>query len=197
MRTTDRRIAYAELHAWSNFTFLEGGSHPEELIDRAAELELAAIALTDRDGLYGTVRFASRARQRGVDAIVGSELTFEDGAHIVLLVEDERGYANLCELISAAQMRGSKGDARLRIEDFDGRSKGLVLLSSTRDLVRAAAFHAIFDERFYLELQHHLTPGDAERNAALIVLARELHVPCVATTAWCTRGSRKRNLPTC
>ncbi len=62
---TDRRIAYAELHAWSNFTFLEGGSHPEELIDRAAELDLAAIALTDRDGLYGTVRFAAGARQRG------------------------------------------------------------------------------------------------------------------------------------
>jgi error-prone DNA polymerase len=132
VRTTDRRIAYAELHAWSNFTFLEGGSHPEELIDRAAELELTAIALTDRDGLYGTVRFASRARQRGVDAIVGSEITFEDGAHIVLLVEDARGYANLCELISAAQMRGSKGDARLRLEDFDGRTDGLMALSGGR-----------------------------------------------------------------
>ena len=123
MRTTDRRIAYAELHAWSNFTFLEGGSHPEELVDRAAELGLAAIALTDRDGLYGTVRFAGRARQRGVAAIVGSELTFDDGARIVLLVEDARGYANLCELISRAQMRGSKGDARLQLDDFDGRTR--------------------------------------------------------------------------
>ena len=59
---------YAELHSWSNFTFLEGGSHPEELVDRAAELGLAAIALTDRDGLYGSVRFAGRAthaRHRG------------------------------------------------------------------------------------------------------------------------------------
>ena len=77
---------YAELHAWSNFSFLQGGSHPEELIDRAAELELSAIALTDRDGLYGAVRFATHARQCRVNAIIGSELTFEDGAHLVLLV---------------------------------------------------------------------------------------------------------------
>ncbi len=198
MRTTDRRIAYAELHAWSNFTFLEGGSHPEELIDRAAELELAAIALTDRDGLYGTVRFASRARQRGVDAIVGSELTFEDGAHIVLLVEDACGYANLCELISAAQMRGSKGDARLQLEDFDGRTDGLIALSGgrfgrveralARDDPRAAAEEAdrlrsLFGERFHLELQQHLTLEETQRNLRLVHLAREQHVACVATNA--------------
>ncbi|HTA39594.1 MAG TPA: DNA polymerase III subunit alpha [Candidatus Acidoferrales bacterium] len=198
MRTTDRRIAYAELHAWSNFTFLEGGSHPEELIDRAAELELAAIALTDRDGLYGTVRFASRARQRGVDAIVGSELTFEDGAHIVLLVEDARGYANLCELISAAQMRGSKGDARLLLEDFDGRTDGLVALSGgrfgrveralARDDPGAAAEEAdrlrsLFGERFHLELQQHLTLEETQRNLRLVQLARERQIACVATNA--------------
>jgi error-prone DNA polymerase len=198
VRTTDRRVAYAELHAWSNFTFLEGGSHPEELIDRAAELELAAIALTDRDGLYGTVRFASRARQRGVDAIVGSELTFEDGAHIVLLVEDARGYANLCELISAAQMRGSKGDARLLLEDFAGRTDGLIALSGgrfgrveralARDDPRAAAEEAdrlrsLFGERFHLELQQHLTLEETQRNLRLVQLARERHVACVATNA--------------
>jgi error-prone DNA polymerase len=198
VRTTDRRIAYAELHAWSNFTFLEGGSHPEELIDRAAELKLAGIALTDRDGLYGTVRFASRARQRGVDAIVGSELTFEDGAHIVLLVEDACGYANLCELISAAQMRGSKGDARLLLEDFDGRTDGLIALSGgrfgrveralARDDPRAAAEEAdrlrsLFGERFHLELQQHLTLEETQRNLRLVHLAREHRVACVATNA--------------
>src|SRR5579863_8073836 len=121
-------LSYAELHAWSNFSFLQGGSHPEELVRRAADLGLEAIALTDRDGLYGAVRFANHARQRGVEAIVGSELTFEDGARIVLLIEDDCGYANLCELISRAQMRGSKSDARLRFEDFEGRSDGLIAL---------------------------------------------------------------------
>src|SRR5215469_18761782 len=109
-----RAESYAELHSWSNFTFLEGGSHPEDLVDRAVELGLSAIALTDRDGLYGAVRFCGHAKARGIAAIVGSELTFEDGACIVLLVETAQGYAHLCELISIAQMRGSKGDARLQ-----------------------------------------------------------------------------------
>jgi error-prone DNA polymerase len=182
---------YAELHAWSNFSFLQGGSHPEELIERAAELGLTAIALTDRDGLYGMVRFSTYARRRGVDAIVGSELTFEDGARIVLLVEEERGYANLCELISRAQMRGSKGDARLRFEDFEGRSEGLIALASfeTRapqdDAFRARALHykAIFGERFYLELQQHLTPQETRQNVKLVALARECKIPYLATNA--------------
>ncbi|HEY8313814.1 MAG TPA: error-prone DNA polymerase [Candidatus Baltobacteraceae bacterium] len=187
---------YAELHCWSNFTFLEGGSHPEELVDRASELGLHALALTDRDGLYGSVRFAKHAKLRGLQAIVGSELTFEDGARIVLLVEDERGYANLCELISVAQMRGSKGDSRLRLADFDDRSEGLIALSggasgrierALRDgdremAVREAdALRGRFGERFFLELQQHLHPDDTRTCNALLDLARERSLPCVAT----------------
>ena len=189
---------YAELHCWSNFSFLQGGSHPEELIERAAELGLTAIALTDRDGLYGAVRFSTYARQRGVAAILGSELTFEDGAHLVLLIEDEAGYSHLCELISLAQMRGSKGDARLRLEDLKGRSEGLIALSGgpfgrvERALaggdVQAAAreardLNALFPQRFYLELQQHLTSQETQRNVQLVRLARECGVPYVATNA--------------
>jgi error-prone DNA polymerase len=173
--------SYAELHCWSNFTFLEGASHPEELIARACDLGLAAIALTDRDGLYGAVRFANAARHLGVEAIVGSELTFEDGSHAVVLVENECGYANCCELISRAQLRGSKGDARLRMEDFDGRSDGLILLTQTLDRERAAGYRDLFGDRLYLELQHHLTPGDTVRNERIVRLARGLRVPYVAT----------------
>jgi error-prone DNA polymerase len=174
-------IGYAELHAYSNFTFLEGACHPETLIERAAQLELAAIALTDRDGLYGAVRFAGAARRAGIAAIIGSELTLEDHTHLTLLIENERGYANLCELISCAQLRGSKGDARLWIEDLDGRSDGLVALSQVPDPQRIDALRAFFGERCYLELQHHLTPADAQRNDRLVRLAREMHVAYVAT----------------
>jgi error-prone DNA polymerase len=174
-------VGYAELHAYSNFSFLEGASHPEALIARAAELELAAIALTDRDGLYGAVRFAVAARQSGIDAIIGSELTFEDGTRLVLLIEDERGYANLCEVISRAQLRGSKGDARLHLEDLDGRSDGLIALSQLPDPQRIDALRACFRDRCYLELQHHLTAADAERNEQLVRLAREMRVAYVAT----------------
>ncbi len=174
-------MSYAELHAYSNFTFLEGACHPETLIERAAQLELTAIALTDRDGLYGAVRFAGAARRAGIAAIIGSELTLEDGTRLTLLIEDERGYANLCELISCAQLRGSKGNARLVIEDLDGRSSGLVALSQVPDSQRIDALRAFFGERCYLELQHHLTPDDAQRNDRLVRLAREMHVACVAT----------------
>ncbi len=187
---------YAELHAWSNFSFLQGGSHPEELVECAAELGMAALALTDRDGLYGAVRFSTYARRRGVAAIIGSELTFEDGARIVLLVEDERGYANLCRLISTAQMRGSKSDARLRIEDLEGCTAGLIALSGgpfgrveralTRGGPEAAArearrLSALFEQRFYLELQQHLTQHETQRNVELVRLARECRLPYVAT----------------
>jgi error-prone DNA polymerase len=187
---------YAELHAWSNFTFLDGGSHPEELVERAAELGLAAVALTDRDGLYGIVRFANRAKERGIPGIVGSELTFEDGARIVLLVENAGGYGNLCELISLGQLRGAKGDARLRLEDFDGRCDGLIALSGGPDgrperalagggPERAAEeirrLRGYFGERFFLELQHHLTVEDVGRNERLVALGRKLRVACVAT----------------
>jgi error-prone DNA polymerase len=189
---------YAELHAWSNFSFLQAGSHPEELVDRAAELELAAIALTDRDGLYGAVRFAAYARSRKVNAIIGSELTFEDGAHLVLLVENQRGYAQLCQLISAAQMRGSKGDARLRIEDLENHNEGLIALSGgscgrveralAQGGLRAAAreaqrLAAIFERRFYLELQQHLTSQETQRNLQLVRIADRCRLPYVATNA--------------
>jgi len=94
--------------------FSSGASHPEDLADRASEIGLAALALTDRDGLYGSVRFSTRARSHGLAAIVGSELTFEDGARIVLLVEDARGYANLCEAIfngADARKQGRRSSA--------------------------------------------------------------------------------------
>jgi error-prone DNA polymerase len=174
-------LGYAELHAYSNFTFLEGAAHPEALVARAVELGLSAIALTDRDGLYGAVRFAGAAKRAGIDAIVGSELTLEDRSRLTLLIEDERGYANLCELISLAQLRGSKGDARLQLGDLDGRSDGLIALSQVVDSQRVDTLRALFRDRCYLELQHHLTPADAERNDALVRLARTMRVAYVAT----------------
>ncbi len=174
-------LGYAELHAYSNFTFLEGAAHPETLVARAVELGLSAIALTDRDGLYGAVRFAGAARRAGIEAIVGSELTLEDDTRLVLLIENERGYANLCELVSLAQLRGSKGNARSQLEDLDGRSDGLVALSQVLDPQRVDVLRALFRDRCYLELQHHLTPADAERNDALVRLARAMRVAYVAT----------------
>ncbi len=194
---------YAELHCWSNFTFLEGGSHPEELVQRAAEIGLAALALTDRDGFYGLVRFSKHAKMLQFPAICGAEITFESESQeshrrprLVFLAEDEAGYANLAALVSASQLRGSKADARLRLSDLDGRTKGLIALSASRhglverallndDLANAnataRALKDLFGDRFFLELQHHLRPEDSALIQMQIELARALELPYVAT----------------
>ena len=95
-------MGYVELHAHSAYSFLDGASLPEELALRAAELGYDALALTDHDGVYGSLEFAHAAKAFGVRAITGAEVTLEGGAHVTLLVEDARGYANLCRLLTAA-----------------------------------------------------------------------------------------------
>ncbi len=173
---------YAELHAHSNFTFLEGSSHPEELVEAAAALGLKALALTDRDGLYGAVRFSKAAADRKLPGIVGSELTFAGGDRVVALVENALGYANLCELISLGQLRGSKGDPRLHLEDFDNRTGGLVILAGGEAAARkAAGLRERFGPALYLELQHHLHAADARACRETLELSRRLDIPCVAT----------------
>ncbi len=173
---------YAELHVHSNFTFLEGSSHPEELVEVATALGLAALALTDRDGLYGAVRFAKAAAERKLPGIIGSELTFADGDCISALVENDLGYANLCELISLGQLRGSKGEPRLHLEDFDNRTGGLVVLAGgAAASKKAGALRERFGESLYIELQHHLHAADARRCRETLELARRLRLPCVAT----------------
>jgi DNA polymerase III alpha subunit len=93
---------FVELHCHSAYSFLDGASLPEELAVRAAELGYEALALTDHDGLYGSLEFAHAAKHFGIRPITGAELTLADRSHVTLLVETPRGYANLCRLITAA-----------------------------------------------------------------------------------------------
>ena len=173
--------AYAELHAHSNFTFLEGGSHPEELAEFAAGLHLHAVALTDRNGLYGAVRFARAAAERGVAGIIGCELTFAQGEPIVALVESAAGYANLCEIVSAGQLRGAKNEPQLHESDLDGRCDGLTVLTMETDRARLVRLRERFADRLYLEMQHHLHAADASRCRVLAQRAKEMQIPLVAT----------------
>jgi error-prone DNA polymerase len=112
-----KRVPYAELHCHSNFSFLDGASDPEELVEEAARLELDAIALTDHDGMYGVVRFADAARELGVNTVFGTELSFglsgpqngiadPEGEHLLLLAKRDDGYAALCRAITAGQLHG-------------------------------------------------------------------------------------------
>src|SRR4030042_4460236 len=104
---------YVELHCHTNYSMLYGASHPEELLDRALELGMDRLAVTDHDGLYGAVRFYQGALQRGLKPIIGAELTLDGGYHLVLLAENNEGYSNLSRLISHAQLSHSKGEASL------------------------------------------------------------------------------------
>src|SRR2546430_11440363 len=95
-------MTYVELHAHSAYSFLDGASQPEELAAGAAELGYEALALTDHDGVYGSLEYAHAAKAFGVRPITGAEVTLSDGSHVTLLVESATGYANLCRLLTAA-----------------------------------------------------------------------------------------------
>src|SRR6266511_1595378 len=93
-------MGFVELHCHSAYSFLDGASHPEELAARAAELGYKALALTDHDGVYGSLEFAHAAKAFGVRPITGAEVTLRGGAHVTLLVESPGGYANLCRILT-------------------------------------------------------------------------------------------------
>jgi error-prone DNA polymerase len=186
---------YVELHAHSAYSFLDGASQPEELAARAAELGYTALALTDHDGVYGSLEFAHAAKHFGVRSITGAEVTLQGGAHVTLLVEDARGYSNLCRLLTAAHAETRTNtnrdplppalDPHLLVE----HNEGLVCLSGcARDGVgvhypnlAAELARAFGRDRFYVELQRPYERGDARRNARLRELAQALKVHTVAT----------------
>jgi len=121
-------MAYVELHACSAFSFLRGGSFPEHLAEVAAELEMPAAALLDRNGVYGAQRFSVAAREHGVRPIVGCELTMEDGSVLPVLVETTTGYKNLCELLTQAHLRSAKGSCAVEWDELPEFREGLVAL---------------------------------------------------------------------
>ena len=121
-------MSYVELHASSAFSFLRGASSPRELIEAAATLDLPAVALCDRDGLYGMPRFTADAKVAGVQPIVGCELTMADGAVLPVLVENRCGYHNLCTLLSRAHLRAAKGECAITWEELPEFTDGLVAL---------------------------------------------------------------------
>ncbi len=123
-------MSYVELRACSAFSFLRGASFPEQLAERAAELDLPAVALLDRNGVYGSQRFSVAGREQGVRAIVGSDLTMEDGAIQPVLVENRIGYENLCSLLTEAHLRSEKGTCLVRYAELEKFSAGLVALFS-------------------------------------------------------------------
>src|SRR6266566_3572812 len=127
-------LMYIELHCHSAFSFLDGASLPEQLALTASQLGYPALALTDHHGLYGSMAFAQEAKQLGLQAITGAELTLLDGSHVTLLAETPEGYANLCRLITEAHLgREDRRDPRLEFASLEARHAGLIVLSGCRN----------------------------------------------------------------
>ncbi|MCP3061503.1 error-prone DNA polymerase [Myxococcus sp. K38C18041901] len=186
---------YAELVCRSNFSFLRGASHPEELIVTAARLGQRALALTDADGLYGAVKAHLAAKEHGVRLILGAELTLEDGPPVVVYAADAGGYSNLCSLVSQSRMTHPKGEAGLPWRALAERSSGLLaLLPEPAPLERVAPLAEAFPERFHVGLCRTLSAGDSAREAQAVALARDLGTPLVVHNDVHTHHRRRQPL---
>src|SRR6267143_1928171 len=189
---------YIELHCHSAFSFLDGASLPEQLALTASQLGYPALALTDHNGLYGSMAFAQEAKQLGLQAITGAEVTLLDGSHVTILAETPEGYANLCRLITEAHLgRADRRDPRLDFASLEARHAGLIVLSGCRNgllpqVLRrdgpaaarrfAERCRAVFgNENFVVELQRNYVRGDLALTRALKALADDVQLGVVAT----------------
>ncbi|HEX7518322.1 MAG TPA: error-prone DNA polymerase [Chthoniobacterales bacterium] len=182
-------MSYVELHACSAFSFLRGASFPEQLAETAAGLEMPAMALLDRNGVYGAQRFSVAAREQNVRPIVGSELSMEDGRVLPVLVKNRTGYKNLCELLTHAHLRSEKGNCLVRWDELAEFSEGLVGFFGAQAacVPRNFAEHAqgligVFGrDNVFIEIQRHFLRGEDRTNRQLSDLAEHYRLPVVAT----------------
>src|SRR5213596_2374397 len=174
-------MSYVELHACSAFSFLRGGSFPEQLAEVATELEMPAMALLDRNGVYGAQRFSVAAREHGVRPIVGAELSMEGGSILPVLVENRTGYKNLCELLTQAHLRSEKGECAVGWDELAQFAKGLVVLLGSTEGRARLLIDAFGRENVFVELQRHFIRGEERINRELIDLARANRLSLLAT----------------
>ncbi|HVI82399.1 MAG TPA: error-prone DNA polymerase [Chthoniobacterales bacterium] len=191
-------MSYVELHVCSAFSFLRGGSFPEQLAEVTAELEMPAIALCDRSGVYGGQRFSVAAREHGVRPIIGAELSMEGGGILPMLVENRTGYKNLCELLTQAHLRSEKGQCEIKWDELPQFAEGLVALLGGSILnCRASVSDANRSRRFtetpykimevfgranvFVEIQRHFVRGEEQINRQLVDLADANRLPLIAT----------------
>jgi len=188
---------YAELHATSAFSFLEGASSPESLAKVAAEVGLEAVALLDAGGLYGAPRFYRAARTYGVRPLVGVKLCLGDGSRLPVLVQNPVGYRAVCRLLTEVAFRGGKGESLVRWQDLEKLGPGVIAMSGGLDGPLAKAWvrggctelegvvdrlTGIFSrEAFYLEIQRHFCRGEAQWHQVLLDIRSEKSLPMVAT----------------
>jgi error-prone DNA polymerase len=197
---------FAELHARSAFSFLSSGSLPEDFAARAAELGIGAVGLLDRDTVSGAVRFHLEAKDQGIRAIIGSEITMDDGSLLPLVPLDLQGYQKLCRLITTVKLRAKKGEHFATRKDIEEHSSGLLCLTGGTDgfLHRnikdrkgqeaAAWLNYVFEKRLYIELQRHHLPHEEDINQSLLGLAHKFRIPYFASNGAYYARERDREL---
>jgi error-prone DNA polymerase len=171
---------YVELHCRSAFSFLRGASTPEQLAERAAQLEMPVVALCDRDGVYGAPRLFARAKELGVRPIVGAEITMDDGVILSVLVQSRPGYANLCRLLTRAHLRNVKGTCSVRWNELPEFAQGLVALANSQTAIAKAA-HVFGPDNLFIEIQRHRVRGEEKTVRLLVELGDRFGLPLLAT----------------
>lgn len=196
-------MSYAALWCKSNYSFLEGASHPEELVEEAYSLGLRALALTDRDGVYGAVRAFVKARELGVHLITGSQVTLTDGSVLNLLAMDRGGYANLCQLITLGRLRNPKGTCSVTWEEVCAHAEGLIalwggdrslLVAQREPLPALELLRDAFGDRLYALATRHLRASEVSEEERLRERAKAAQVPWVAGTEVLYHTAARRDL---
>jgi error-prone DNA polymerase len=195
--------SYVPLWCKSNYSFLEGASHPEELVEEAAHLGIRSIAITDRDGVYGVVRAHVKARECGVRLIIGSEITTDDGSTIVLLATNAKGYANLCELITGGRLRSTKGESKVSWREICARAEGLIALwggdksliaGVTDPLFVVKDLRDAFGDRLYAMLVRHRRPDETQQEHRVRLRAIRYALATAAATEVLYHTRERRDL---
>ena len=169
--------SYVPLWVKSNHSFLEGASHPEELVETAHALQLPALAITDRDGVYGIVRAHMHAQPRGLKLLLGAQLHVA-GEPLVVLAPSRRGYGRLCQLLSLGHTQGEKKQSRLSISQVCEHAQDLLVLSPASKLL--APLREAFDERLYALFPRHLHAQQHSLEQQRRAIAHDLGVKPVA-----------------
>ncbi len=202
--------AYVELHARSAFSFHRGASSPEELVRTAAQLNLPALAILDRNGVYSAPRAHHESLELGTRSLVGAELTMEDSSVLPILVATRTGYQNLCRLITRAQLRSPKGESRVQWIELEEFQEGLISLTGDEE---GALYQAILQrdrtrsqkvlekliqifgqDRVYVELQRHQIRGENRIISHQQELAEQFKLPLLATNGVLYATPQRRDI---
>ena len=192
--------AYAELHCRTNYSFLEGASHPDELVHRAAELGLGALAITDRHSLAGVVRAHVAAKEVGLKLLIGSEVQPQAHSTAILLATDREAYGRLCQLLTRGRQQAPKGECLLTFDDVAQHSAGLlacVLLdpvNQPRQQLELPKWREVFGDRCYALAELHRGPRDAALLQQSQQQAQLAGVPLVAANGVYYHVAERRQL---